>query len=70
MDELPDSDFLEKTSWAWNRTVGVAGSGPGLGGGLAGAQLWGRLSRSQGRFDRLRCLVASRMNVDGGNLTG
>jgi hypothetical protein len=77
IDELPDHAFLDRTSYAWSRVAGIAGSGSGLGSGLPRPQLlldawtWGRLSRGQDGLDRPRCLVVvSMMNMNCGKPIG
>jgi len=71
VDELPDRPHLDRPSRAW-----TIGSGPGLGSRLTGPELflntriWGRLSRSQGGFNRFRRLVIDVMNMNRGKLVG
>ena len=67
INELPDRPSLDRSG----RVGGIAGSGPGFGSCLARPQLfldgwtWGRLTRSQGGFGRLRSLVVNMVNVIG-----
>ena len=69
-DELSDRPDLDRLSRARRPVAGTIDSGSGLGRRLTGPELflntgiWGRLSRSQGGFNRFRRLVINVMNVN------